>query len=316
MVDLWGRCGLLVSYNDPDRDIALWQASPNAEIFVAEQDGKIMATVCIGHDGHRGNPYYVAVDPDTQGQGIGRRLMRHAEVWLMHLGVPKMNIMVRDTNKKVAAFYRSIGYEETPRLVLGRWLTPDHEAPKSDMKATNTIANTVTYLEMTARPAHLQAPPPHHLHLALLRARRPTVSYYRYLYDAIGEAWLWWERRALDDEALRDIIQDEQVEIYVLYVEGSPAGFAELDRRNEPDIDLAYFGLMPDYIGQGLGAYLLASAIDIAWSYNPKRLIVNTNTLDHPRALPLYQRFGFAPYGQEKKIIDDPRLTGLMPAKG
>jgi ribosomal protein S18 acetylase RimI-like enzyme len=78
VVALWERCGSLVWYNDPDRDIALWRASPNAEIFVGEikaPDGaeRIVATVCIGHDGHRGYPYYVATDPDFQGRGLGRR---------------------------------------------------------------------------------------------------------------------------------------------------------------------------------------------------------------------------------------------------
>ena len=68
-----------------------------------------------------------------------------------------------------------------------------------------------------------------------------------------------------------------------------------------------------DFIGQALGPYLLASAIDIAWSYEPEKLLVNTNTLDHPKALALYQRMGFRPYKREKRRIDDPRLLGLVP---
>ncbi|MCH8926541.1 MAG: GNAT family acetyltransferase, partial [Proteobacteria bacterium] len=170
VVALWERCGLIVRYNDPDRDIALWRASPNAEIFVGEQSGRIVATVCIGHDGHRGYPYYVAVDPEIQGQGMGRRMMRHAEAWLARLGVPKMNVMVRDTNEKVRDFYRTIGYEETPRLVLGRWLTPDSEPPKPGPHEVGTLACTLTYLEMTEKPARPPAAPPHRLPVALLRA--------------------------------------------------------------------------------------------------------------------------------------------------
>lgn len=118
----------------------------------------------------------------------------------------------------------------------------------------------------------------------------------------------------MDDESLKIVIHDPQVEIYVLYVDGAPAGYAELDRRIEKEIELAYFGLMPDFIGQGLGPYLLASAIDIAWSYSPARLHLHTNTLDHPKALPVYQRCGFKPYKQEKIIIEDPRMTGAFPA--
>jgi GNAT superfamily N-acetyltransferase len=294
VVGLWERCGLVVSYNDPDRDIALWRTSPNAEIFVGERDGKIVATVCIGHDGHRGNPYYVAVDPDIQGKGLGRRMMRHAEAWLARLGVTKMNVMVRETNDKVRGFYRSIGYEETPRFVLAR---------------------TITYLEMTEKPKRPPAAPPHNVHVALLRAREPTVAFYRFLYDTVGEAWLWYERRAMDDAALTEIIHDERVEFYVLYVEGVPAGFAELDRRTEPDVELAYFGLMPEFIGRGLGKFLLSSAIDIAWTYEPRRLWLHTNDFDHPRALPLYQRLGFKPYKQEQKTVPDPRLSSLIPVR-
>ena len=73
--------------------------------------------------------------------------------------------------------------------------------------------------------------------------------------------------------------------------------------RKPPSAELAYFGLIPDFIGRGLGSFLLASAIDIAWSHPIERLWVHTNTLDHPRALPLYQKMGFAPYAQEQSEI-------------
>ena len=313
LVALWDRCGLRVSYNHPDRDIALWQASPNAEIFVGEADGDIVAGVCIGHDGHRGYPYYVAVDPAARGKGYGRQIMRHAEAWLSRRGVPKMNVMIRETNEKVQAFYSAIGYEVTQRLVMACWLTEDGQPPKSSAKIPGTLSCTVTSLEMTARPNHATVAMPTRMKVALMRAHKPGATFYRYLYDRVGEAWLWYERRALDHNALRAIVDDERVEIYVLYIDGVPAGFAELDRRSPHDIELAYFGLLPDFVGKGLGPYLLDSAIDIAWSYEPKRFWVHTNTLDHPKALSLYQKFGFVPYKREDKEIPDPRLTGLIP---
>ena len=321
VVEIWERCGSIVWYNDPDRDIALWCASPNAEIFVGEHKTgggaeQILATICVGHDGHRGNPYYVATDPDFQGRGLGRRMMRHAEKWLARLGVPKMNLMVRDTNTKVRDFYLSIGYKEEPRLVFSRWLTIDGEPPKEGPREVGTLACTITRLEMTEKPVRLAKHPPHGIQIALLRAHRPTVTFYRFLYDSAGAEWLWYERRAMDDDTLAAIVQDDAVEIYVLYVEGVPAGFAELDRRVNPEIELAYLGLMPEFIGRGLGEYLLSTAIDIAWSYEPSRVWLQTNTFDHVRALPLYQRHGFVPYAQEQKIVPDPRLTGLIPAKG
>lgn len=315
VVALWERCGLRVAYNDPARDIALWRAAANAEIFLGLAAGRVVASVCVGHDGHRGNPYYVAVDPDARGRGHGRAMMRHAEAWLSRLGIPKMNVMIRDTNTQVRDFYAAIGYQETPRLVMGRWLTADGEPPTAETEA-GQLRCTVTSLEMTKRPKLPAHPAPHGLHTALLRAHEPTVPFYRFLYDTVGAPWLWYERREMDDDTLAAIVRDDRVEIYVLYVEGVPAGYAELDRRQEPDIELAYFGLMPDFIGRGLGRYLLTAAIDIAWSYEPKRLWVHTNTLDHPGALPLYQRAGFVAYRREDKTFPDPRLTGVIPARG
>ncbi len=312
LIALWTRCGLRVSYNDPDRDIALWQASPNAEIFVGEVEGAIVAGVCIGHDGHRGNPYYVAVDPAARGKDYGRQIMRHAEAWLVERGVPKMNIMIRETNEQVQAFYRAIGYQDSPRLVIECWLTGDGKPPEPSSKTAGTLPCTITFLEMTARPSHATVPMPARMKVALMRVHKPGADFYRYLYDRVGKAWLWYERRALDDDALRAIVDDEQIEIYVLYLDGVPAGYAELDRRSPPDIELAYFGLLPEFIGKGLGPYLLDSAIGIAWSYEPKRLWVHTNTLDHPKALGLYQRFGFVPYKREDIEIPDPRLAGLF----
>jgi len=313
LIDLWDRCDLLVSYNDPVRDIALWQASNNAEIFVGEMDDRIVASVCVGHDGHRGNPYYVAVDPTAQQGGIGRRMMRHAEAWLARLGVPKMNVMVREGNEAAHGFYRAIGYEETPRAVFGCWLTANGQPVKDAEAPPATISSTVTYLEMLARPSLPPTALSSRRTVALLRAREPSVAFYRFLYNTIGESWTWYTRRALDDAALAAIIQDERVEVYVLYVAGVPAGYAELDRRQEHEIELAYLGIMPEFVGAGLGAYLLATAIDIAWSHEPRRLWVHTCSLDHPRALALYQRFGFKPYKQESESFPDPRLTGLMP---
>lgn len=172
----------------------------------------------------------------------------------------------------------------------------------------------ITYLEMTAALPRMPHPAPKRK-LALLRAEAVPVHFYRYLYNTVGEPWLWYLRRALDDAALGAILQDPRVELYVLYVAGVPAGFAELDRRQPPDIELAYLGLMPEFIGQGLGRVLLEWSLDTAWRHAPRRLWVHTCNLDHPRALQTYQRAGFVPYNQVVKTIEDPRLTGLLPHK-
>lgn len=315
VVKLWEECGLLIWYNDPDQDIARWLATPTSEIFIGVLDSRIAASVCVGFDGHRGRLNYLACTPDLRGRGFASQMVAAAETWLKERDVPKVELLIRENNLAVKKFYRRIGYHMNVCHIMQRWLVEGMETPSNQVtRSDGKIENTITYLEMTERP---QQPIPHlngERKVALLRCERPPLAFYRFLYNTVGEPWLWWERRTMDDDLLSEIIHDPKVEIYVLYVDGAPAGYAELDRRQEGEIELEYFGLMPDFIGKGLGPYLLASAIDIAWSYAPTRLHLHTNTLDHPKALSVYQRCGFKAYKQEKIIIDDPRLTGQFPA--
>lgn len=167
-------------------------------------------------------------------------------------------------------------------------------------------AITVTHLEMLEDP-HNAVPPPPHSQIALIRADDPPVHFYRYLYQTVGADYVWVDRLKLSDEALVEIIQDPAVELYVLHVNGCPAGYVELDFRKMPDAELAFMGLIPEIIGKGFGRYLLTQAISLAWLHSPKRLFVQTCTLDHPRALGLYQRCGFVPYAQELGIIEAPK---------
>lgn len=182
----------------------------------------------------------------------------------------------------------------------------------SDAVPPGKINCVVTYLEMRERSRRANILPAA-AQIALLRAKAPTASFYRYLYNTVGEAWFWYQRREMTDDDLIAIIHDPLVEIYVLYADGVPAGYAELDGREEPDIELAYLGLVPEFIGRGLGAYLLGWVIDEAWRKSPERLWVHTCNLDHPRAVRSYQRAGFVPYRQESGLIDDPRESGLIP---
>lgn len=171
---------------------------------------------------------------------------------------------------------------------------------------------TVTYLEMTARPLRRQRPHPHD-RLSLLRAENCTYSFYRYLYDTVGEEWLWWFRRAMPEAELRAILADDKVEIYVAHVAGVPAGYVELDRRTAGRCEVGYLGLLPEFIGMGIGPWLLDWAIEAAWNgVGVEKVTVNTCNLDHPRALMTYQKAGFQPVGQEVRFDPDPRLAGLI----
>ncbi|MEM7426701.1 MAG: GNAT family N-acetyltransferase [Pseudomonadota bacterium] len=171
--------------------------------------------------------------------------------------------------------------------------------PKGGHTPPEPVPTTVTYLDMRAEPL-LNVPVPARK-IALVRAEKPPVHYIRYLYDTVGADYLWIDRKRVPDAVLAQVVHDESYETYVLLCDGCPAGYFELDFRSLPEVELAYFGLFPEAAGQGLGRYLLAQAIKIAWSRNPDRLHVETCTLDHPAALPLYQKCGFTPYAQKDK---------------
>lgn len=172
--------------------------------------------------------------------------------------------------------------------------TPGHRIPM-----------VVTFLEMKDKPAAIMPPPPKGK-VAILRANNPPVHFYRYLYDTIGDEYYWVDRRKLSDDALGAIVQHPEVELFVLYTDGSPAGMAELDMREKGVGQLAYFGLMPEAVGKRLGYFFLYHAVANAWAHPISKLLVNTCTLDHPRALPLYQRLGFVPYSREDRYIELP----------
>jgi len=158
----------------------------------------------------------------------------------------------------------------------------------------------ITYLEMVARPSLVVTRP--NRSGMLLRLEDPTPGFYRYLYDAVGSRWGWTERAEMTDQELVEVIGDERVEIFVLYMGGVPAGTFELDRRVEGEVELRHFGLAPEFIGRGLGKHLLASAIDAAWDHEPERVWVRSSSLDHPRGLLTYQWAGFAPYHSSREM--------------
>ncbi|WP_441240484.1 GNAT family acetyltransferase [Tardiphaga sp. 768_D3_N2_1] len=122
VVQLWLRCGLVRPWNDPEADIRLARAGTNADVLVGRKGKTIVASVLVGHDGHRGWVYYVSVDPDHQRQDFGRGIMSAAENWLRERGIEKMQLMVRSDNTKVQAFYESLGYGEQKRVIYAKWL--------------------------------------------------------------------------------------------------------------------------------------------------------------------------------------------------
>ncbi len=158
---------------------------------------------------------------------------------------------------------------------------------------------TVYYLEMLSPSGRAVLAPRDGLEV--IHAKRPTVAYYRFLYNTVGSDYNWRSRGSRPDDELARLIQDPLNEVHVLHVDGTPAGFAELDRRQPDEIELIQFGLMPGFIGLGLGKWFLQWTIDKAWSYQPKRFWLHTCTLDHPGALPNYLQAGLTEFRQEQK---------------
>lgn len=125
VIDLWQRCGLTRPWNDPRKDIQRKLTTQPELFLVAERDGTIVGTVMAGYDGHRGWVNYLAVAPDRQRQGIGRRLMQAAEAALLERGCPKLNLQVRSGNAAVLEFYARLGYGTDDVVSLGKRLISD-----------------------------------------------------------------------------------------------------------------------------------------------------------------------------------------------
>lgn len=126
-VALWQRCGLTRPWNDPHADIALARRRDNSTVLIGRDGEKIVATAMVGHDGHRGWVYYVAVDPDRRARGLGRAIMAAAEDWLRSAGILKLQLLVRRENVAAGAFYQSLGFAESTSVMFAKWL--DGRAP-------------------------------------------------------------------------------------------------------------------------------------------------------------------------------------------
>ena len=122
LIDLWHACGLTRPWNDPDRDIDLAVNAADASILVGEEEGRLIACVMVGFDGHRGWVYYLGVSADRQRRGHGRAMFAAAQAWLEERGAPKIQLMLRDDNAEARQFYEALGLELQPVVTLGRRL--------------------------------------------------------------------------------------------------------------------------------------------------------------------------------------------------
>jgi GNAT superfamily N-acetyltransferase len=175
---------------------------------------------------------------------------------------------------------------------------------------------TTWYLEMLS-PADLRPAPCPDGNVMLVRAEVPSPELNRFLYTAVGGPWYWIDRLDWDYARWLDWLDRPELETWVLYAQGTPAGYVEIEAQPEDNIEVAYFGLLPRFIGQRLGGYLLSAGVERAWARGARRVWVHTCSLDGPNALANYQARGFRVYDQRTQPLELPaRSPGPWPGAG
>jgi GNAT superfamily N-acetyltransferase len=173
----------------------------------------------------------------------------------------------------------------------------------------------VSYVEMTD-PAQLR-PSPVAEDFKLTRAGVPCPELNRFLYTAVGGQWYWTNRLDWDYARWLAYLDRPAVETLVLYVSGTPAGYIELEVQADDNVEVAYFGLLPRFMGQRLGGYLLSAGVGRAWAQGARRVWVHTCSLDSPTALANYQARGFRMYAQQSDWVElAPTPPGPWPGAG
>jgi GNAT superfamily N-acetyltransferase len=164
----------------------------------------------------------------------------------------------------------------------------------------------VTRIHLSLAQADLRPGRPPAQPVALERRRPIDTADYRALYQLVGEQWLWRDRLAWSDEALSRHLELPDVHVWVALVEGRTAGYFELQKQADGDVEIVYFGLAPSFIGQGIGGWLLTRAAEESFALGARHVVLNTCTLDAPQALPNYLARGFTVVREERYVTDVP----------
>ena len=170
------------------------------------------------------------------------------------------------------------------------------------MTVTRTLVRT-TYLELDAasapRPPGRAKP-----NYELRRAAAASPEFARFLYAAVGYRWNWSRRLGWTWAEWHDYLRRDGRETWVAYVGGTPAGYFEMAAGAADGVEITQFGLLPSFIGIGLGGYLLCDAVQRARELRPGRVWLHTCTEDHPHALSNYRARGFRPFKEEAEYED------------
>jgi GNAT superfamily N-acetyltransferase len=162
---------------------------------------------------------------------------------------------------------------------------------------------TTYYLEMTSVSLLKAKPVPEGLRIEECLIKQ--YEYNRFMYQLVGGQWQWNDKLSWSDEKWKEYAENDNLRTFAAYYQGSPAGYYELQRQKDGDVEIVYFGLAEKFVGRGFGGGLLSHAIETAWDWQgTKRVWVHTCTLDHPAALENYKARGMKLYRkttEEKK---------------
>ncbi len=164
---------------------------------------------------------------------------------------------------------------------------------------------TIYYLEMKS-PSELRCSRIVNPEVEVKQVVTVSPELNRFFYTAVGRDWYWTDRLKWSEEQWLEYASRPELETWVVYVSGQQAGYFELEMQPGANVEIAYFGLLPEFIGKGIGGQLLTAAIERAWQMGAKRVWVHTNTRDHPNALGNYQVRGFRIFKEEEKYVDLP----------
>lgn len=164
---------------------------------------------------------------------------------------------------------------------------------------------TTWYLEMRSpaafRPSYID-----NSSLQVIQAQIPSPEFSRFLYTSVGGDWYWLDRLSWTRDRWLTYLNRPEVETWIAYLSGTPAGYVELEMQSDRNVEIAYFGLLKDFIGKGIGKHLLSFAIQRAWDWGAERVWVHTCSLDGEHALANYQARGFVMYDQKQHLENIP----------
>jgi GNAT superfamily N-acetyltransferase len=171
------------------------------------------------------------------------------------------------------------------------------------MTTISTIEVTRTYLEMRSSE-ELQSALSDDPRVRVEQQRDCSVALFRFLYVEVGREYHWVDRLPWTDEEIASYLLQPEISLWLMTYEGAPAGYFELRKCDDGSIEVAYFGLLPEFVGRGLGKHLLTCAVQQSWRDGAKRVWLHTCTLDDPAAMPNYLKRGFRPLKTEKYSVE------------